>query len=215
MTRNKSEQVSYYGALEELLATPVFKDILRESIDVEPPRHRAAHVERILFRDIDAMLNLASSIPSLFNRLVYVLTEVGAQLSDKSTPALTTSVLESFVDDVDTDAVRRCWEVWSTQTADVLDRSPETREKLEGAAVALLSHCIATVINELCRHVAYPKTTSFSSKLIAETRKRIDWVSLESAWLHAADSLLDGQLDLFNRARRLVRHRLSRRESER
>lgn len=215
MTRNHTEHVSHPGALEELLGTPVFKDILRESVDSVQPRQRSEHVERLLFRDIDATVNLASSIPSLFNRLVVDLTEVGVQLNDKSTPALTTSVLESFVDDVDRSALKRCWEVWSTQATTVIERSPETREKLEGMFVTLLSHCIATFVNELGRQVAHPKPSSFPSKLLAETRRRIDSDVLERAWMSAMDALIDGHFDVVGKVRRLVKYRLSRGASER
>ena len=206
----------HHGALEALLATPAFKDLLRGTLESDGAgrvERDDARVRRLVFADVDTTVSLIASLPGRFNQLVVDLAEVGRQLAEKSTPQLTQSVLESLLTEVDVDALRDCWSVWSTHAAETLDRSPAARSRVEEALVDVASRVLSAALNDVARYIVIGRSGSstMTGRVIEATDRKLD----KELWARAGQTIVDkvigGELDIRGRATRLVKGSLARR----
>ena len=202
--------------MAELLATPTLKDVIRRSLPTSSASSRDAVREvSWMFQDIDTTLSLVASIPHLLNRFVRDLTEVGTQLGEKSTHDLSTSLFESLLEEVDFEALRQCRDVWAGQARELLERSPEVREKLEEGAIDIAARSMAAGINALARHINGKRTREapLVRRLLEATWHRLDTDELDRAGAALTDRILNGELGLTRFFGRQLKRRLSRRRS--
>ncbi|HOJ13430.1 MAG TPA: hypothetical protein PLS81_08530 [Deltaproteobacteria bacterium] len=177
------------GALEALLSSTLFKDVLRTALNSADPARGAEAVNTMLGRDPEAAFALVSSIPAAVNTLVSALTELALRLGNYP-PALAGSMASAIARDVNKDVVRACAAAWKGLARGVLASRPDLAAHLlvtVGVRVkAGALNALARFINDVHRH-----DPGVLSAFFAEVLRRVDGDQARKACLALANAFLD------------------------
>jgi hypothetical protein len=117
--------------VEELIGTPVVKEILMRTLrSIKPDRGRVL-IEKVLWKDPEVMLSLISSLPHMINYTVNMLAGFGEEIREKFSPQLLTVFLGSVIKDVDTARIRDFAVIYAALATDLWDASPELQGKIK------------------------------------------------------------------------------------
>jgi hypothetical protein len=139
------------GIVQELLRTPLIKDILRSSLTSVKHKDGKAMIHTLMGQDPEVFLSLAVTIPALLNLIVRSIAELGRQMKAQYAPGILTAFMESLAREIDTVSLKECGIVWKDLAASLWKASPEARKALLDAGLAKGPGIGAQGINALSR----------------------------------------------------------------
>lgn len=123
--------------LEEFLNTPVVKEVLARTLANIDSRRGTLLVEKLMWKDAEAMLAILATLPHMINYTVNVIAAFGEQARDKFSPPLLKEFLASVLSEVDTVRIKECALVYAALAKDLWNASPELKEKLRDSLQTL------------------------------------------------------------------------------
>jgi len=170
------------GIVQEMLRTPVVKDILRTSLRAVGHRDGRNTIRTVMSQDPEVFLGLAVTIPAALNVLVRSLDELGRQIKAQYAPGVLAAFLESLARDIDTEAAKECKAVWKDLGSSLWESSPEARKELLDTALAKGPQICSQGINILARAVndlerQRPGALGAFLSEVSERTDRAEWAS--------------------------------------
>jgi len=181
------------SVIKEILATPFVKDLIRSSLksaacDNDPPLIRT-----LLWEDPEVSLAVLSTLPHLANRCIGALNEAGREIDEKFSPHLLNGYLTAMSDDIDTDRLKACTDIWGKIISNLWEASPEFREYLADYLSQNLPRMLGTgvtatahFINEIDR-----QDPGAVSRFVAKTLDNTDGKEVEGAARILFNAVLD------------------------
>jgi hypothetical protein len=181
------------SVIKEILATPFVKDLIRSSLksaacDNDPPLIRT-----LLWEDPEVSLAVLSTLPHLANRCTGALNEAGREIDEKFPPHLLKGYLTAMSDDIDTDRLKACADIWGKIISNLWEASPEFRESLADYLSRNLPRMLgagvtatARFINEIDR-----QDPGAVSRFVAKTLDNTDGKEVEDAARILFNAVLD------------------------
>jgi hypothetical protein len=93
--------------LRVLLKKPAFKNNIRSVLNSVDPDNARDLARTIIWEDPEIILSLVGAVPALANSIIKFLDEVILQVMEKFPPELLHDFLETIIQDVDRDAIKR------------------------------------------------------------------------------------------------------------
>lgn len=169
----------------------LLSELLRNELRGLHPDDGERLVRAVLYAEPSASLDVVASLPSFINIGVRALTDLGAQVLEKSTPALTKELLRSLGDDVDRDALEVCWQTWRPVLRRLWQDFPEVRERLLEQAARHGAALVAAGVNSAAGQIAGRAPRSRHLRcFIDETRRQLDRAALSEAGFVIAEDLI-------------------------
>ncbi|MGD0276380.1 MAG: hypothetical protein ABSB79_10055 [Syntrophales bacterium] len=117
--------------VEDLIGTPVVKEVLMRMLrSIESDRGRVL-MEKVMWNDPEVMLSLIGSLPHMINYTMNMLAGFGEEIREKFSPQLLTEFLGSIIKDVDTARIRDCAVIYAALATDLWHASPELQGKIK------------------------------------------------------------------------------------
>ncbi len=181
------------SVIKEILATPFVKDLIRSSLKSAACENDPPLVRTLLWEDPEVSLAVLSTLPHLANRCIGALNEAGREIDEKFSPHLLKGYLTAMGEDIDTDRVIACTEIWGKIISNLWEASPEFRKiladylsqnlpRMLGAGVT----ATARFINEIDR-----QDPGAVSRFVAKTLDNTDGKEVEGAARILFNALLD------------------------
>ncbi len=126
---NSGTTIHQGGVVEELLKTPVFKDILRNGARNIHYAKGSDMVRTVMGQDPEVFLNLMSAIPGLLNVIIRASAELGTQLKNQYPPVTLIGFLESMLSEIDTESLKKGASAWKDLIISLLAH-PETKTRI-------------------------------------------------------------------------------------
>ena len=123
------------SVIKEILATPFVKDLIRSSLKSAACENDPPLVRTLLWEDPEVSLAVLSTLPHLANRCTGALAEAGREIDEKFSPHLLKDYLTAMGNDIDTDRLKTCVEVWEKIIFNLWEASPEFRKYVDGLSV--------------------------------------------------------------------------------
>ncbi len=199
--------------LEQILRTPVYKDILRVKLNEMRKETGSSLVKTLASEDPEVLLSIISSIPTGINVLISASGELAAKLRDMYPPEMLKSFLTSLAEDIDREAVRQCSAAWSDLILSLWEASSDVRIQARKTILASGPKIIAGAINQTARSVnaLTREDPGTLSTFIAEVFREADTKELRQATLSLAEAFLDQKWHLTSWAFGLARKRIRKR----
>ncbi len=181
------------GILQELLRTPVVKDILRSGLTSVRHADGRSAVRTVMGQDPEVFLGLAAAVPSAVNLLIRSMAELGRQMNTRYSPEILTAFMESLAGEIDADSLEECKTVWKDLLASLWAASPDSRRALLDAILSRGPGIGAQGINGLSRSInALERDRPGSiSAFLSQTLAQID----RDEWSRASQRLAGALLD--------------------
>jgi len=125
-----SRDTTKSSVIKEILATPFVKDLIRSSLKSAACENDPPLVRTLLWEDPEVSLAVLSTLPHLANRCIGALNEAGREIDEKFSPDLLKGYLTAMGEDIDTDRVIACTEIWGKIISNLWEASPEFRKIL-------------------------------------------------------------------------------------
>ena len=125
-----SRDTTKSSVIKEILATPFVKDLIRSSLKSAACENDPPLVRTLLWEDPEVSLAVLSTLPHLANRCTGALAEAGWEIDEKFSPHLLKGYLTAMGEDIDTDRVIACTEIWGKIISNLWEASPEFRKIL-------------------------------------------------------------------------------------
>ena len=171
------------SVIKEILATPFVKDLIRNrlksvAVESDPPL-----VRTILWQDPEVFLTILSTLPHLVNQCTGALAEAGREIDEKFSPELLKVYLAAMGNDINTNNIIACADVWGKIISNLWEASPEFREivtdylsqnlpRILGAGIT----AAARFINEIDR-----QDPGVVSRFVSKTLDNTDGKEVEAA----------------------------------
>lgn len=181
------------GILQELLRTPVVKDILRSGLTSVRHADGRSAVRTVMGQDPEVFLGLAATAPAAMNLLIRSMAELGRQMNTRYSPEILTEFMESLAGEIDTDSLKECKTVWKDLLISLWAASPGARGALLDAVLSKGPGIGAQSINSLSRSInALERDRPGSiSAFLSQTLAQVD----RGEWSRASQSLAGALLD--------------------
>lgn len=181
------------SVIKEILSTPFVKDLIRSSLKSAAFENDPPLVRTLLWEDPEFSLAVLSTLPHLANRCTGSLAEAGREIDEKFSPSLLKGYLTAMGNDIDTDRIVACAEIWEKIIANLWEASPEFREfiadylsrnlpRILGTGVTVAAH----FINEIDRH-----DPGAFSRFVTKTLDNTDGKEVEGAARIVFNAVLD------------------------
>lgn len=204
------------GILQELLRTPVFKDILRSALTSVRHADGRTAVRTVTGQDPEVFLSLAAATPAALNILIRSMAELGRQMNTRYSPEILTVFMESLVREIDAGSLHECKTVWKDLLASLWAASPGTRRALLDAILSKGPDICAQAINGLSRSInALERDRPGSiNSFLSQTLAQIDRDEWSEASQRMAGALMDQKWGVLSWSWRLLKGRLHKRFRE-
>jgi hypothetical protein len=201
------------GILEELLRTPVFKDIIRAGTRSLSHADASRAVRTLMGQDTEAFLNLVSAVPALANIFIRAFAELGVQLGNQYPPETLAAFLESLLGEVDTGSLRQCGQVWTELLGALLKASPEAVGAILDRALSSGPAVAARGVDSFTRALnrLEENRPGAVSSFMARTLGAMDRPAASSALGIVAGAMFDQKWHVFSWILGFVRSRIGKR----
>ena len=171
------------SVIKEILATPFVKDLIRSNLKSAAIKSDPSLIRTLLWEDPEVSLAVLSTLPHLVNRCTDALSEAGREINEKFSPELLNAYLTAMGNDINTDNITACAEVWGKISSNLWEASPGFRKTVAD----YLSHnlpsvlgtgitCAARFINEIDK-----QNQLAVSRFVSNTLDNIDEKEVEGA----------------------------------
>jgi len=204
------------GILQELLRTPVFKDILRSALTSVRHADGRTAVRTVTGQDPEVFLSLAAATPAALNILIRSMTELGRQMNTRYSPEILTAFMESLAREIDAGSFHECKTVWKDLLASLWAASPGTRRALLDAILSKGPGICAQAINGLSRSINALERDRPGTIItfLSQTLAQIDREEWSKASQRLAGALMDQKWGVLSWSWRLLKGRLHKRFRE-
>jgi len=141
------------SVIKEILATPFVKDIIRASLKNAADTSDPSLVRTLLWEDPEVSLSVLSTLPHLVNRCTGALSEAGREIDEKFSPELLQSYLTAMSNDISTDNITACADVWGKIISNLWEASPEFRKTVADYLSQNLPRVLGTGITTVARFI--------------------------------------------------------------
>lgn len=201
------------GILDELLKTPVFKDLIRSGARSMGHGNGRSLVKTIIGRDPEVFLSLVVTAPAMANVLIRALAELGTQLRNQYPPETLAPFLESMLGDIDTDSLKQCGREWKELLGSLLAASPDVVNKLADKILSSGPALTAQGINTAARGLnsLEENRPGTVSSFMSRTLDQVNRQAASSALAIVAGAVLDQKWGVLSWFFRLARARIKKR----
>lgn len=188
------------GLINEILRTPLFKDILRESLNNIDSKNGRKIAETILWQDMETLFSIIGALPEVINFQIYFIEELGIQLSEKIPPQLLQGYIKETLKQIDTERIKNCMNVYGAIILGLLKHSPELEpavfEFIKGPA---LSDALSNNINKSLRAInkAEQENPGYLSGVISTIMSKVDKEELDYVSMNILKTILDQKPPIF------------------
>ncbi len=200
------------SVLAEIIRTPLFKDMLNNSLSEIDPGRGSTTAKVIIWEDPQLILSLLASIPVMVNWIVAFIGELGNQTSEKFPPQLMKGFLANMWEDIDKDAMKECVKNYGRLMQGLLAESPGFRraflETLKGPVATGTGKGINSVVkyvNDINR-----EDPTFLKKVFSGVVSEIDGKEFTEASTSLVNATLDQKLPVITWAWHLMKMRIKR-----
>ncbi len=196
------------GVLNEIIDTPVFKDVLRGHLKGIEPTSSPDFVRDIMWQDLEVFLGVLGSLPSIINASIAAFSEILNQLGEKFPPQLLKAFIGSILNEIDMDAVKQCGNSCKSIGKEILEHSPEIESSLNAAATEITAkgiNAFTQFINSINRN-----NPDALGKFVSGIAARIDAPALGKATQNLTHSVLDERPHLVGWLGRILLGRIKR-----
>ena len=141
------------SVIKEILATPFVKDLIRTSLKSAAGKSDPSLVRTLLWEDPEISLAVLSALPHLVNRCADALSEAGREIDEKFSPELLKNYLTAMGNDLDTDNITACAEVWGKIISNLWEASPAFRKTIADYLSQNLPRVLGTGITNAARFI--------------------------------------------------------------
>jgi len=179
--------------IKEILATPFVKDLIRANLKSASCKSDPSLVHTLLWEDPEISLSILSTLPHLVNSCTGALSEAGREIDEKFSPQLLKSYLTAMSNDLNTDNITACAEVWGTIISNLWKVSPEFRKKVADYLSQNLPRVLGTSITTAARFINSidRQQPGAVSRFVSNTLDNMDGKELEGATRILFNALLD------------------------
>lgn len=200
-----AEQKSDGGTvLGELLATPLFKELLFISLD-ELTAEKGRQAVRDWAEDPAVAVALLEAAPKALNYLTGALTEIGAQVEQKTTPRLIQEFGASIKDNVDRQGVRQCAAVWKRVFDKVRVHAPEARRARQRETSRKVARALGQGVTNLSKKLNNMSQVDPGAlrEFAAELASHVDSKEIEKTTREVSAALKDKRTEMVGSAVRM------------
>jgi len=181
------------SVIKEILATPFVKDLIRSNLKSAAGKSDPSLVRTLLWEDPEVSLAILSTLPHLVNRCTDALSEAGREIGEKFSPELLKSYLMAMSNDINTDNITACAEVWGKIISNLWEASPEFRKTVADNLSQNLPRILGTGITTAARFInevdrQEPRAVS---RFISNTLDNMDGKEVEGAARILFNAVLD------------------------
>lgn len=141
------------SVIKEILATPFVKDLIRANLKSAAGKSDPSLVRTLLWEDPEVSLSVLSTLPHLVNRCTDALSEAGREIDEKFSPELLKSYLMAMGNDINTDNIKACTEIWGNIISNLWEASPEFRKTVAGYLLQNLPRILGMSITTAARFI--------------------------------------------------------------
>jgi hypothetical protein len=181
--------------IKEILVTPFVKDLIRDNLKSAARKSDPSLVRTLLWEDPEVFLSVLSTLPHLVNRCTDALFEAGREIDEKFSPELLKGYLTAMGNDINTDNIAACTEVWGKIITNLWEVSPKFRETVADYLSQNLPRVLGTgisiaacFINEIDR-----KDPRAVSRFVSNTLDNTDGKEVEGAARILFNAFLDNK----------------------
>ena len=181
------------SVIKEILATPFVKDLIRSSLKSAACENDPPLVRTLLWEDPEVSLAVLSTLPHLANRCTGALAEAGREIDEKFSPHLLKDYLTAMGNDIDTDRLKACAEVWEKIISNLWEASPEFRKYVADYLSQNLPRMLGTGITATARFIneIERQDPGAVSRFVAKTLDNTDGKEVEGAVRILFNAVLD------------------------
>ena len=183
------------SVIKEILITPFVKDIIRASLKSAACKNDPSLVRTLLWEDPEVSLAVLSTLPHLVNRCTDALSEAGREIGEKFSPELLKTYLTAMGNDIHTDNITACAEVWGNIITNLWDASPAFRKTVADYLSQNLPRVLGTGITTAARFINEidRQDPGAVSLFVANTLDNMDRKEVEGATRIIFNALLDNK----------------------
>ena len=141
------------SVVKEILATPFVKDLIRANMKSAAIEIDPSLVRTLLWDDPEVSLAVLSTLPHIVNHCTGALSEAGREIDEKLSPELLKGYLTAMGNDLNTDNITACAEVWGKIISNLWEVSPEFRETFADYLSQNLPRVLGTGITTAARFI--------------------------------------------------------------
>ena len=181
------------SVVKEILATPFVKDLIRTNLKSAAIESDPSLVRTLLWEDPEISLAVLSTLPHLVNRFTGALSEAGREIDEKFSPELLKSYMAAMGNDINTDNITACAEVWGKIITNLWEASPELRTAFSEAAAKKIPRLLGTGITTTARFIneIARKDPRVVSRFVSKTLDNTDGKEVEAAARILFNAVLD------------------------
>ena len=196
--------------LEQILKTPVYKDILRVNLNEMRKETGSSLVKTLLSEDPEVLLSLISALPVFINTLVGASGELAVRVRNMYPPEMLKAYLISMAEDIDREAVKECSAAWSELVSDLWKASSDIRLQAKKTIFTSGPKVTAGAINQAARTInaIIRDDPDALSNFAAEVFRQADKSEISRATMSIAEAFLDRKWHLASWGMELVRKRI-------
>jgi len=181
------------SVMKEILATPFIKDLIRASLKSAACKSDPSLVRTLLWEDPEVSLSVLSTLPHIVNQCTGALSEAGREIDEKFSPELLKGYLAAMGNDINTDNITACTEVWVRIISNLWEASPAFREDVADYLSQNLPHVLGTSVTTAARFINEidrqdPRAVSC---FVSNTLDNIDGKEVEAAAHILFNAVLD------------------------
>jgi len=181
------------SVIKEILATPFVKDLIRANLKSAACKSDPSLLQTLLWEDPEVTLALISTLPHLVNRCTGALSEAGLAIDEKFSPELLMSYLANMGNDINSDNIKACTEVWGKIITNLWKASPAFRKTVANYLSQNLPHALGTGITKTARFIneidrQEPRAVS---RFVSNTLDNMDAKEVEKAACILFNAFLD------------------------
>ncbi|TFG38447.1 MAG: hypothetical protein E4H39_00250 [Syntrophobacterales bacterium] len=188
------------SVLAEIIRTPLFKEILNNSLrDIDPARGATA-ARTLLWEDPQLILSMVSALPLILNWIIEFLGEVGRQTSGKFSPQLMKSYGLAVGGDVNKEALRDCVDTYNRLIKELLNETPELQRAVLAAVKGPIASATGKGINSTVRYinVINREDPMYLQDLLSGVASNVDREEFATASTSLVNAVLDQKPPLFS-----------------
>jgi hypothetical protein len=181
------------SVMKEILATPFIKDLIRASLKSAACKSDPSLVRTLLWEDPEVSLSVLSTLPHIVNQCTGALSEAGREIDEKFSPELLKGYLAAMGNDINTDNITACTEVWVRIISNLWEASPAFREDAADYLSQNLPHVLGTSVTTAARFINEidrqdPRAVS---RFVSNTLDNTDGKEIEGAARILFNAVLD------------------------
>ncbi len=175
--------------LREIIHTPLFMEMLRDSLSAIDPDSGARRVRDLLWEDVGLALTLADALPALINNITGALAELARQALGAFPPPLLARLADRIATEIDMQRLRDLAQALRS----FWDKAPELRVAARATLSGPGAVCAGRGLNTLVKVIdeAQRRNPALISEIVTRVTAQIDRQALSRVMLSCSLAVLD------------------------